>query len=193
MAGTPPCTVSGICSEGLGECLTTACPSGPQGGCGTSLKSLLLIKNKTPDSKDKLTWKFIKGPATTQTQLGDPTTTADYALCVYAGSANALVAQINVPPSNTKWKTLGTKGYKFLDNTLADDGAQKILVKGGAAGKSKMLVKGKGVNLPDPVLPLDFPVTVQLFNYQTGVCFDSSFSALSAKKNVPTLFKAKNP
>jgi len=181
------------CSEGLQECLSTPCPAVPQGGCRTSGKSLLLIKNKTDNSKDKLIWKFIKGAATTQADLQDPRSSADYALCIYAGTTDALVAAINVPPSNSKWSVLGTKGYKFLDPSLADNGAQKIIVKGGAAGKSKMLVKGRGANLPDPIdsssLPL--PVEAQLINYQTGVCFDTVFS--NALKNTTTLFKAKNP
>jgi hypothetical protein len=56
-----------------------------------------------------------------------------------------------------------------------------------------MLLEGKGVNLPDPIdasaLPL--PVTVLLFDYQTGVCFDTTFG--TALKNTTTLFKAKSP
>jgi hypothetical protein len=47
-------------------------------------------------------------------------------------------------------------------------------VKGGAAGKSKALVKGKGANLPDfdsdlPIAMGDLPLTVQLRNNST-VC-----------------------
>jgi hypothetical protein len=190
--GTPPCNMVQTCSEGLDECLSTACPSAPL-TCRTALKSLLLIKNNTSnDNKDKLTWKFIKGAATTQMDLADPTATANYALCIYSGPSNALVGQMSLPASNTKWHVLGSKGYKFLDLSLADDGAQKVLVKGGGPGKSKALVKGRGANLPDPLDggSLSFPVTVQLLNYQTGVCFESSFS--SALKNTTTLFKAKH-
>jgi hypothetical protein len=189
-AGAPPCPAT-ICNEGTQMCLSGACPSAPQ-TCRTALKSLLLIKNKTPDSKDKLTWKWIKGAATTQAELADPRTTADYALCIYAGTTNALVATVNVPPSN-KWQPLGSKGYKFLDTTEMYDGAQKIKVKSGAVNKSKALVKGRGPNLPDPLNggPLSLPVTAQLFNYQTGVCFGSTFN--TPLKNSTTLFKAKNP
>ncbi len=199
--GTPPCTGGQICSEGQDQCLSSACPSGPSpvgtgpGQCRTAGKNLLLIKNKTDNSKDKLIWKWIKGAQTTQTDLQDPRTTADYALCIYqyTGTTNALIATINVPPDSSKWTTLGSKGFKFLDPSLADDVAQKIIVKGGSQGKSKMLVKGRWVNLPDPIDsgPLQFPVTVQLFNYQTGVCFNGTFN--SALKNTTTLFKAKNP
>ena len=112
-----------------------------------------MLKNKSPDSKDKLTWKWIKGAATTLADLKDPTATADYALCIYAGTTNALVAALNVPPG-AHWSTLGTKGYKYKDPTESQAGVQKIILKSGTAGKSKALVKGKGTNLPDPTLPL---------------------------------------
>jgi hypothetical protein len=172
----------------------------PIGGCGSSAKSLLFIKNKTDDSKDKLIWKFIKGAATPPNDLQDPRTTADYALCIYAGTtgafagtSSALVAQINVPPDPTKWFPSGGQGYKFFDPTLADDGVQKIVLKAGGTFKSKMLVKGRGANLPDPIdsAPLTLPVTVQLVNYQSGACFESAFT--SVMKNTTALFKAKKP
>jgi hypothetical protein len=146
-----------------------------------------VLKNKSP-SKEKLTWKWIKGAATTTAELADPTTTADYALCIYAGTTDALIEQLNVPPG-AHWSALGSKGYKYNDPTESQDGVHGIVVKSGTAGKSKALVKGKGTNLPDPALPLQFPVTVQLFNYQSGVCFDSTFT--NALKNTSTLFKAK--
>ena len=80
--------------------------------------------------------------------------------------------------------------------TGSNAGITKIIVKSGAAGKSKALVKGKGINLPDfdsdlPVAALDLPMVVQLRNKQNGLCWGSSFSA--PKKNLLTQFNAKNP
>jgi hypothetical protein len=154
---------------------------------------LLLIKNKTDNGKDKLIWKWIKGAATTQTEFADPRATAEYALCIYAGTTDALVAQVHIPPSNTKWTALGTKGFKYLDPQLTADGTQKVILKGGVAGKSKAILKGKGTNLPDPLDmgPLGTPVTAQLLNYQSGVCWQGTFT--TAKKDLTTIFKAKTP
>jgi hypothetical protein len=150
----------------------------------------LLIKNKTEDSKDKLIWK-AKGSALTQADFGDPQNTTEYAFCIYAGSTNALVAEIDVPPSPSKWTVVGTKGYKFLDLTLADGGAQTILLKG-SGNHGRILLKGSGVNLPDPLnsgsLPL--PVTVQLFSQQTDSCFNTEFQN-TPLRNTTTVFKAK--
>ena len=173
-------------------CLSSVCPSSPQ-SCRSAQKNLLLIKNKADNSKDKLIWKWIHGAATTMGEFADPRATAEYALCIYAGTADALVAQIHIPPSNTKWKALGTKGFKYLDQTLAADGTQKVILKGGVAGKSKALLKGRGTNLPDPLDmgPLGTPVTAQLLNYQSGVCWEGNFTTF--KKNTSALFKAKTP
>jgi hypothetical protein len=105
--GTPPCQ---ICDEALQECIDFFdCPSVPQ-MCRASQKGLLLIKNQPDDNRDKLLWKFIKGAQTTQAELADLRSTADCALCVYAGTTDTLVATINVPPNNTKWTTIGSRG-----------------------------------------------------------------------------------
>jgi hypothetical protein len=55
--------------------------------CRTAAKNKVLIKNKADNGKDKLIWKWTKGALTTQAEFGDPTTTADYALCFYDGRA----------------------------------------------------------------------------------------------------------
>ena len=57
------------------------------------------------------------------------------------------------------------------------------MLKSGVAGKSKALLKGKGPNLPDPLDmgPLGTPVTAQLLNYQSGVCWEGNFT--TAKKD----------
>ena len=102
-----------------------------------------------------------------------------------------------MPPSaSSKWAAIGDKGYKYKDQTGAEDGITKIIVKGGAAGKSKALVKGKGANLPDfdsdlPIAMGDLPLVVQLRNNSSGVCWEGSFAA--PKKNQLDQFSAKAP
>ena len=186
--GTLPCV--GACDEGPDAC-TGICPPTPQLTCRAADRSALQIKNQSDDSKDRLTWKWTKGAATTTAEFGDPTTTATYALCLYSGGVAA--AEIQVAPGATKWAPLGTKGYKFSDIAAAEDGAQKISLRGGASGKSKALLKGRGLNLPDPIntTPLTLPVTVQLVNDGNGLCWQSVFA--TASKNTISQFKAKTP
>ena len=97
-----------------------------------------------------------------------------------------------IAPGGT-WSPIGTKGYKYNDATGAAGGITKVLVKSGAAGKSKALVKGKGANLPDFTMPLDTTtpgVVIQLRNNATGKCLTSAFT--TPKKNDAKQFSAKN-
>jgi hypothetical protein len=130
----------------------------------------------------------LKGAVTSIGDLGDPTSTTNYALCMYAGTAFASVAL----PAGANWQPVGMVGFKLKNTSGAPNGAQKALVKSGAAGKAKASVKGKGVNLPDalaPILPL--PVTVQLVNDANSVCFEAEYGTPDVVKNDVKQFKAK--
>jgi hypothetical protein len=193
--GTGPCPMGQSCDESTDSCFVGDCPVNPV-VCASAAKNKLLIKNKADNSKDKLVWKWTKGDATTQTQFADPTTTATDALCFYAGATPTLIEGLSVPPGGGKWSAISTKGYKYKDPGAANDGVTKIIVMGGAAGKSKALVKGKGANLPDfdsdlPIATGDLPMTVQLRNNSNGLCWGGSFA--TAKKNQLDQFNAKTP
>ena len=71
-----------------------------------------------------------------------------------------------VPPGSTDWQELSTKGYKY--STGSADGITKVLLKGSDRDRSKVLVKGKGTDLPDLTLPISPLVTVQLVNSDTA-------------------------
>lgn len=165
----------------------------PAVGCRTALKSILILKNQSPDTKDKLIWKWIKGQATSQEEFGVPTGTTQYALCIYSGPAAP--ATYAVPGDAVKWSVLGDKGYKYTDTAGSADGITKIQLKGSTNDKSKCLVKGKGVNLKDLALEnLDDNnlVVVQLVNDSTTVCFESTFTPSDfVTVNDPARFKAK--
>jgi len=178
--GSTLCT--GQC-DGSGNCgIRTDCRGAAKGG--------LLLKNSMDDSKDKLVWKWLKGDATTLADLGTPTGTTAYALCIYSGTSGAAIAEADIPPSASLWTAAGTKGFKFKDPSGTPNGVQKALVKSGDAGKAKALVKGKGTNLPDPTMPLTLPITVQLVN-SNNVCFETDFASFI--KNDAGQFKAKTP
>jgi hypothetical protein len=162
----------------------------PINTCLTAEKSILILKQKDSGAKDKVLWKWIKGESVDQTNLGDPTDTANYSLCIYAGGTNDLIAAADVPPSATAWDAVSTKGYKYKDRAAQEDGVTNVIVKGSDSNKSKALLKGKGANLPDPTLgDLPFPVTAQLVNRETGVCMEGVFN--TAIKNDAAQFKAK--
>src|SRR5690606_22910352 len=92
-------------------------------------------------------------------------------------------------PAGSSWRTLGSKGYTFRGTSA--DGLSVALIKGGTPGKSKALAKGTGAALPDPTLPLAYPVTVQLRKDGSPLCLESTFTAADEQKNDATQFKAK--
>jgi hypothetical protein len=146
------------------------------------------LKNKTDDEKDQLKWKWLKGPETMLADFGAPPATANHTLCVYAGASHARIAL----PAGANWQAAGTKGFKYDSADGLPQGARKAVLKSGAAGKAKALVKGKGAALPDLMTAsLPLPVTVQLVNDETPACFEAIYGTVL--KNDGILFKAKTP
>ena len=185
------CDVAELCDEVYNVCLNDLCPLSPASGCRQSAKSVLIIKNKDDDAADRLTWKMIKAEATSFAEFSDPIDNADYALCLYAGTTGTLIMEMGIPPGPA-WSVLGTnKGYKYYDPPAVADGAQKLTLKAAATDKAKLIVRGRGVSLGDPLndpqLPL--PVTAQLTNFGSGTCWETSYA--TPLRNSPSSFKAK--
>jgi hypothetical protein len=179
-SGTNPCPNN--CDEANDLCPATNCSAAPVVGCRTAAKALLLLINKSENTKDKLIWKWIKGQATSQAEFGDPTSTADYALCIYAGSGENLVGSVDVPASSALWSALSDKGYRYADDAASADGAAKIKLKGSAQDSAKILVKGRGGGLPEVLdtEPIETPLKVQLVNQSNAICFEANYPTASA-------------
>ena len=210
--GDETCDGSGSCQAGTAlvcddgdPCTQDSCDailgcqvvSGPAPVCAAAGKTVIDIVNKTKDNADKISWKWNKGAETLLADFGDPTTTTEYALCVYDTSAAVptLATKVIVPPASA-WISKGTKGFQYKDKTATFDGAKIVVLKPGVAGKAKVRVLAKGVNLPAPapVSPTQFfnqdpQVTVQLLN-GLGNCWTSEFT-VPPRKNDGTRFKDK--
>ena len=181
--------------------ITPTCGLGPIAGCRTPAvgqKAFLLLKDQLDDNKDKLIWKWLKGSATAKIpDFGTPVTTTDYLLCVYDGGGfltSALAPAdglCNAASPTACWADKPT-GFKYKDKDLTPAGLQQILLKEGIATKAKIIVKGKGLNLGMPSIPVTQPITVQLLNGD-GVCWEAIYSAPPIKNQVgpPGLFKDK--
>lgn len=188
-AGSDPCVLG--CDESLDQCLTGACPLTPL-SCRAAEKGLLLLKNRDDDGKDQLIWKWIKGASTTGAEFGDPRSDADYALCIYTGASPGLAGEIDIP-AGAQWSAVGALGYKYYDPSSANGGANRISLKGSAANKSKILIKGRGGALPDLIdgAAAELPITLQLLNQRNGLCWGSTFTA--ASPNDTSRLKARLP
>ena len=193
------CTITDEC-DGAGACAGSAEPAV---GCRSALRGSIQLKDRTPDSRDQLGWKFTKGDATTVADFGDPVNgSTSYDLCVYDETAGvpSLILQASIPAGGLCkgkpcWKGAGAankNGFRYSDKLTSNGGIQKITLKPGIDGKAKVQVKGKGANVAPPPLPLaqDTSVTVQLKN-SAGVCWGTSYDA-PADKNEPEQFKDKH-
>lgn len=185
-----------------GDCCTARCEMPT--GCDTNVgKALFFSKEKV--GKEKMVAKLLKGPAITQSELGNPLAALGtfYNLCVWDDSAN-LVGIYEIDRAGDQctggsadcWAPVGAappdgKGYKFKDNDGASDGIQKAIFKGGDAGKSKALWKGKGSNLPAVAAALQSTtsVTLQMHGSDASVCLETTLTDI--KKADADFFKVK--
>jgi hypothetical protein len=160
---------SALCPSSPATCRTTVLPG----------KSSLTLKDKTPDTRDQVVWKWA-GEITPKADYGSPTTTDDYALCLY--DAGTLVASATADAGGT----CGTKpcwiekptSIRYKDTALTPTGTQSLTLKEGLVdGKAKIAFKGKGALLTMPA-PDSFagPVAVRLHRNGDPVCWGADFS-----------------
>ncbi|HSQ00416.1 MAG TPA: hypothetical protein VL049_24615 [Candidatus Dormibacteraeota bacterium] len=182
--GPDPCL---ICEETQQRCLNEFCPATPL-PCRTAEKSVLLIRNNQDDDmRDRLTWKIVNGPPTSLGDLSDPQRDARYTLCLYAGTAQAqtLIQEMSVPPRPFDWTFPASgwsagphgRGFSYTDPPAVHGGAYRITLRPSLQGRTRILVRGRGVNLGDPLYDrAALPVVTQLINHATGVCWQGTSS-----------------
>jgi len=91
----------------------STCATGPVGGCKLPDRpgaSLLVMKDRSPDRRDRVLWKWTHGAETTSADLGDPLTATDYQLCVYdaAGTPWRAPARRPAPAGSSGRASFGT-------------------------------------------------------------------------------------
>ena len=167
--------------------LPSACAVAPVAWCVGPGKGILLVDERVP-GKEKLKLMLGKLESTvSQSHFGDPVTgTTRYTVCVY-DQTDAFIGSMVVDRAGLDcgarprrcWKAISTKGYKYNDNDTTADGIQKIIMKGGDAGKGKVIVLGKNdasngqLSLPTgitPILQNNAKATVQVVSSDGG-CF----------------------
>jgi 6-phosphogluconolactonase (cycloisomerase 2 family) len=159
------------------------CPATPIAGCKVSIAdgpfALRFHDDRSP-AKDRMDWTWRKGTAITRAELGDPTSTTSYRLCVYENATQqpTLVLAAMAPAGGTCkqgacWKVLARKGARYRDHAGSSDGLVTVAIRPGPSMRASIVVQAKGTNLQMPPLPLLEPVTVQLHS-SAGVCWETS-------------------
>jgi cysteine-rich repeat protein len=183
---------------------TVSCVARPRPLCRVPVehgKASLVIHDKTSNARDALTWRWLRGEATSPSEFGNPVSADDYTLCLYDASQvkPALVFRAAAPAGGTCgshpcWQALGkppgSSGFRYSDFDRTPDGLQTILLEPGAAANASIVVKGRGDRLVLPSLPLNLPLKMQLHG-PAGACWQAEYEANGARKNDPTQFKAK--
>ena len=179
-------------SNELALVVAADCAATPVPDCLTSGRSRVSLRGT--GGKNRLQWKWLKGTASSA-DFGDPVNgSSTYRLCVYDAVAGApsLKLGVSVPAGgvcNGKacWKQSGAKtasGFRYRDSALEHDGLQVIKLKAGPAGKAKIIVRGKGANLPTSgAFAQDTDVTVQLLKSDGGVCWQAVYPAPAVKSS----------
>jgi hypothetical protein len=158
------------------------CPPSPA-SCRAPIvagKASLVMKRRTPATRNSLQWKWAKGPATSRADYGDPLATDTYTLCLY--DAGTLVASADAAPGGTCgtkpcW-TARTTSVVYRNGATSSSGTQGIRLKVGLTdGTAAITYKAKGTRLGLPDLgTITGPVVVQLARSGGPPCFEATFS-----------------
>lgn len=172
---------------------TAICPPVPRNACRAAGASTFQVKVKPGDpAKTTLAWTWKKGAATAAVDLGDPRTARTYGLCVWTGAPATTLATIRIPPDAGAWNRKKDGGFAYRDKTGAADGATKVTLKPGAAGKAKIVVQARGPNLAAPPLGgVAMPLVVQLVDHDSPSCFEAVFAASDVRDDETTRLTAK--
>jgi len=200
--GSGNCTfVSNLdCNDG-NSCTQDACDpidgceySGtPATTCMYASRALLMYKDFATNTSDSVKFRWKGGPSLIA-DMGDPTQTTRYELCVYDNRGVQMA--MGVPPGSG-WETIGLpsspKGYRYRDSSALSGGVRQIKTKASSLDRARMTLSGKGNALPDTAtLPFQFPITAQLYA-SDGMCWEAQFDQTKTRKNDDKGFAGKTP
>jgi 6-phosphogluconolactonase (cycloisomerase 2 family) len=161
------------------------CGTRPRAGCSKPViggAGLLLMKDRFPDRRDQLAWKWRRGAATSIADFGDPRHATGYRLCVFEprGNGSRLILDAKALPGGRcglrRCWARTRRGFRYDDPQLTPDGLRAIVLRSGPAGRAAITVAGKGKPLAMPRLPLTPRVVVQL-RAGNGACWEADYGA----------------
>lgn len=183
------------------NCRFEPCGPYPVAGCrGVTVAgkaAAQVIKRLNPE-KNRLQWKYLPGQTTPKADFGDPTTATSYQFCIYeeVGGDPRLSASYSIPAGGICgtapcWKP-SSSGFKYSNKAHTPQGIAGLTLKQGISpGKTKIILLGKGDNLPVPVLPfIQGPDVVMQLKASNGVCWETRYG-MPAFRNQPDQFRDK--
>ena len=177
------------CDSGTG-CVISGAPSAT---CVQAVRGSVQYTDKPVDKADGVKVKWQGGPVLLS-DLGNPTQTTRYELCIY--DVSGVKMAMGVAPG-AGWSVVGSptspKGYKYKNKTgLGSNGVTKITLKASSLDHAKLDLKAKGVEVPETTTPFTPAVQAQLYG-EGGRCWDVTIDSAEVRKNVAGSFKGKTP
>jgi hypothetical protein len=186
---------------GCGRCETCgaggSCVAGPNPTCHQPLpgKSLLKIRNSSPDTGDRLLWRWQGGFGLS---FGDPLDATDYSLCLYEPPDDLVFAATapagDVCNGSPCWTVPNDRQAKYVDGAGTPDGLERLRLNK-TAGRGSVVLRGRGPllsarpsGLPAIPTPLALPVRVQM-EAEDGWCWEAEYP--TAKINTGERFQAR--
>jgi hypothetical protein len=119
-----------------GDCCPSTCMFAMCKRPVESAASQLVISNRTPDKKDRVSWKWSKGAATSIDELADPTAGNGYTLCVSPAAPPSVSLRA---PAGSDWRPT-KKGFRYRSRSGVPDGLRSVTLAAGLDGKAKLSV-----------------------------------------------------
>jgi hypothetical protein len=190
------CDDGGACIAGpCSPCCGDFCVAAPR-ACKRPIDGAasVLIKATADGLRNRIRFRITHGEATTEEDVGDPTATTDYQLCVYTigGPLESPAFLFDaVAPAGAAWARTRNGGARYRRSDHAPEGLAAIRIDPGHEGAAHVKLKGSG-----PALDVPFPVgpvpgnwlTVQLGH--DGACWAAQFLLDEESGNGPSLLKA---
>lgn len=139
-------------------CNPSSCDLTPKNGCyrtlanSTSSKVLFSLKDSvSDDTRNKLKFAWGEGPEFGLDDLGDPTTSTAYSVCMWnLTNPGTLESAAFLEPTAFTWSNKGSKGFVYKTKAGFEGGITKLAIRPGSRGRGTVRVQGKGENLDFP-------------------------------------------
>lgn len=198
-----PCSDAKLCTSGdqcngAGQCVGVAMPQASCRQPARAAAARLHVVDSFDNRRDKLMWTWRGSTGTNLSDFGDPTSTTDYALCLFSSASGvpSLAAQVPLRSGGLCrgqpcWRAV-RNGFVYRNRWANEFGIRslKLGAKSSGGGQVSLLASGQKLELPSLPLSQDPAVVIELRN-SLGHCWQATMTA-PARRNDASHFADTN-